>query len=62
MRSIAAENLEAKMTFLEEQRQRASLINPLIMVIGRFDKKTQNSLKKKKRKWLKMLTALTFVF
>lgn len=35
MQSIAAENLEAKMSFLEEQRQQASLINPLHLVISR---------------------------
>lgn len=39
MQSIAAENLEAKMSFLEEQRQRASLINPLHMVISRLTRK-----------------------
>lgn len=40
MRSIAAENLEAKMSFLEEQRQRASLINPLHLVISRSNRKS----------------------
>lgn len=49
MRSIAAENLEAKMTFLEEQRQRASLINPLHMLIGRSTRKTQNPHLKKEK-------------
>lgn len=39
MRSIAAENLEAKMSFLEEQRQLASLINPLHLLISRLARK-----------------------
>lgn len=40
MHSIAAENLEAKMSILEEQRQRASLINPLNMVISRSNRES----------------------
>lgn len=43
MRSIAAENLEAKMSFLKEQRLQASLINPLHLLISRLIRKKQKT-------------------
>lgn len=61
MRSIAAENLEAKLSFLEEQRQRANLINPLHMVISRLTGR-----KKMKTTFLKEMVehvkGLNFIF
>lgn len=36
MVSIATENLQAKMSLIEEEQERASLINPLHMLITRW--------------------------
>lgn len=36
MMSIAAENLQAKMSLIEEEQERASLISPLHMLITRW--------------------------